>query len=90
MLYDHIIVLIYMQFQSWQAELLKKTERKKFVLFFCCDPKFLSYDKQEVASKLEIKAMPTFVLMKNGAPNYMVVGANPVELKKRIKAFIYG
>ncbi|KAL4030241.1 hypothetical protein IC575_008477 [Cucumis melo] len=53
---------------------------------------FLSVDvdeAKEVASKLEIKAMPTFVLMKNGAPDHKLVGANPEELRKRIKAFIY-
>ncbi|XP_022139348.1 thioredoxin-like protein CXXS1 [Momordica charantia] len=54
---------------------------------------FLSVDVDEtkdVASKLEIKAMPTFVLMKDGAPNFKLVGANPVELRKRINGFIYG
>lgn len=67
----------------------EKEEEKKFAIFFCCDIKLFHDDKQEVASKLEIKAMPTFVLMKNGAPDHKLVGANPEELRKRIKAFIY-
>ncbi|XP_022976606.1 thioredoxin-like protein CXXS1 [Cucurbita maxima] len=58
----------------------------KYVLFLSVDVD----EAKEVASKLEIKAMPTFVLMKNGAPNYKLVGANPVELSKRIKGFTYG
>lgn len=39
---------------------------------------------KEVASKYEIKAMPTFLLMKNGSPVEKIVGANPDEVKKRI------
>jgi len=39
---------------------------------------------QEVASKMDVKAMPTFLLLKNGAVVDKVVGANPEEIKKRI------
>ncbi|XP_021892959.1 thioredoxin-like protein CXXS1 [Carica papaya] len=39
---------------------------------------------KEVASKMEIKAMPTFVLMKEGSQVDKLVGANPLEIKKRI------
>ncbi|KAE9620729.1 hypothetical protein Lal_00019569 [Lupinus albus] len=45
-------------------------------------------DVKEVASKLEIKAMPTFVLMSGGALVNKAVGANPDELRKRIEHFI--
>lgn len=41
---------------------------------------------QDVASKMEVKAMPTFVLMKDGAANSRLVGANPEEIKKMIDA----
>ncbi|KAK7257316.1 hypothetical protein RIF29_31194 [Crotalaria pallida] len=44
---------------------------------------------KEVASKLEIKAMPTFVLMSGGTPVDKTVGANPDEIKKRIDHFIH-
>ncbi|OIV99165.1 hypothetical protein TanjilG_19661 [Lupinus angustifolius] len=43
---------------------------------------------KEVASKLEIKAMPTFVLMSGGAQVNKIVGANPDELRKIIEHFI--
>ena len=43
---------------------------------------------QEVASKLEIKAMPTFLLMREGAQVDKLVGANPDEIRKRTEAFI--
>uniref|UniRef100_A0ABL6UV74 Thioredoxin domain-containing protein n=1 Tax=Cannabis sativa TaxID=3483 RepID=A0ABL6UV74_CANSA len=36
----------------------------------------------------EIKAMPTFVLMRNGAQVDKLVGANPDEIKKRIDSFV--
>ncbi|KAL9321310.1 hypothetical protein ACSQ67_013149 [Phaseolus vulgaris] len=39
---------------------------------------------KEVASKMDVKAMPTFLLLKNGAVVDKVVGANPEEIKKRI------
>ena len=41
---------------------------------------------QEVASKLEVKAMPTFVLIKDGVEADRLVGANPDEIRKRIDA----
>ncbi|KAL2327962.1 hypothetical protein Fmac_021389 [Flemingia macrophylla] len=43
---------------------------------------------KEVACKLEIKAIPTFVLMNGGAPVDKTVGANPQEIRKRIDCFI--
>lgn len=36
----------------------------------------------------EIKAMPTFLLMKNGSPVEKIVGANPDEIKKRIENLV--
>ncbi|ESW20291.1 hypothetical protein PHAVU_006G196500 [Phaseolus vulgaris] len=39
---------------------------------------------KEVATKMDVKAMPTFLLLKNGAVVDKVVGANPEEIKKRI------
>ena len=43
---------------------------------------------QEVASKFEVKAMPTFILMKDGVAIDKLVGANPDEIKKRVEIFI--
>ncbi|GER56570.1 thioredoxin [Striga asiatica] len=43
---------------------------------------------KEVATKMEVKAMPTFVLMKNGAVVDKVVGANPDEIKKRVAGLV--
>nr|BAE16559.1 thioredoxin h [Codonopsis lanceolata] len=45
-------------------------------------------DVQEVASKYEVKAMPTFVLMKEGAQVDKLIGANPDEIRKRIESLI--
>ncbi|KAI3466205.1 hypothetical protein Pfo_022868 [Paulownia fortunei] len=39
---------------------------------------------KEVASKMEIKAMPTFLLMKEGVVVDKLIGANPDEIKKRV------
>ncbi|BAT86968.1 thioredoxin-like protein CXXS1 [Vigna umbellata] len=39
---------------------------------------------KEVATKMDVKAMPTFLLLNNGAVVDKVVGANPEEIKKRI------
>ncbi|KAF2305018.1 hypothetical protein P3X46_033378 [Hevea brasiliensis] len=55
------------------------------------DVLFLAVDVdevKEVASKLEVKAMPTFVLMKDGAQVDRLVGANPEEIRKRIDEFV--
>ncbi|PHT56195.1 Thioredoxin-like protein CXXS1 [Capsicum baccatum] len=41
---------------------------------------------KEVASKYEVKAMPTFLLLKAGVPVDKIVGANPDEIKKRIQS----
>jgi thioredoxin 1 len=37
---------------------------------------------------MEVKAMPTFVLMKDGAQVDKIVGANPEEIRKRIDSFV--
>ncbi|RWR93483.1 thioredoxin-like protein CXXS1 [Cinnamomum micranthum f. kanehirae] len=51
---------------------------------------FLLVDVDDVrvaASKMEVKAMPTFVFLKEGAQVDKLVGANPEELRKRIDNF---
>ncbi|XP_059437282.1 thioredoxin-like protein CXXS1 [Corylus avellana] len=56
------------------------------------DALFLTVDVdevKEVATKLEIKAMPTFCLMKDGGPVDKLVGANPEEIRKRIDSFVH-
>ncbi|XP_074581607.1 thioredoxin-like protein CXXS1 [Curcuma longa] len=46
-------------------------------------------EAKEVASKMEVKAMPTFVLMRDdGTVMDKVVGANPEEIKKRVDGFV--
>ncbi|XAR53733.1 Monodehydroascorbate reductase (NADH) [Bertholletia excelsa] len=45
-------------------------------------------DVKEVAAKYEVKAMPTFLLMKDGAPVDKLVGANPDEVKKRVQLLV--
>ncbi|KAH7859253.1 hypothetical protein Vadar_033659 [Vaccinium darrowii] len=45
-------------------------------------------DVKEVAEKYEVKAMPTFLLIKEGAQVDKLVGANPDEIKKRIQALV--
>ncbi|KAK4254065.1 hypothetical protein QN277_009496 [Acacia crassicarpa] len=55
------------------------------------DALFLTVDVDEVkdvATKLEIKAMPTFVLLKDGTMVDKIIGANPEEIKKRIDGFV--
>ncbi|CAO2842822.1 unnamed protein product [Amaranthus hypochondriacus] len=50
---------------------------------------FVDVDEvQEVASKFEVKAMPTFLLMRDSVVVDKLVGANPDEVKKRVDAFI--
>ncbi|KAH7861262.1 hypothetical protein Vadar_023942 [Vaccinium darrowii] len=56
------------------------------------DMLFLAVDVdevKEVASKMEIKAMPTFVLMREGAQVDKLVGANPEEMRKRVAGFLH-
>ncbi|KAJ6885648.1 thioredoxin-like protein CXXS1 [Populus alba x Populus x berolinensis] len=43
---------------------------------------------KEAAAKMEVKAMPTFVLMKDSAQVDKIVGANPEEIRKRIDSFV--
>ncbi|XP_043706338.1 thioredoxin-like protein CXXS1 [Telopea speciosissima] len=53
---------------------------------------FLSVDVdevKEVASKMEIKAMPTLLLLREGTQVDKLVGANPEEIKKRIDGFVH-
>ncbi|KAI4304296.1 hypothetical protein MLD38_039827 [Melastoma candidum] len=45
-------------------------------------------DVKEVASKMEVKAMPTFLLMRDGAVVDKLVGANPEEIKRRVEGFV--
>ncbi|KAI6703954.1 hypothetical protein NL676_013090 [Syzygium grande] len=45
-------------------------------------------DVKEVATRMEVKAMPTFLLMKDGTPVDKLVGANPEEIRKRIDGFV--
>ncbi|KAI7745039.1 hypothetical protein M8C21_000018 [Ambrosia artemisiifolia] len=45
-------------------------------------------DFKEIASKYEVKAMPTFLLMKEGVVVGRLVGANPDEVKKRIETLL--
>ena len=37
---------------------------------------------------MEIKAMPTFLLMREGTAVDKLVGANPEEIRKRIDGFV--
>ncbi|OAY28569.1 thioredoxin-like protein CXXS1 [Manihot esculenta] len=56
------------------------------------DVLFLTVDVDEikgVARKMEVKAMPTFMLIREGAEVDKLVGANPHEITKRINAFIH-
>ncbi|MED6110812.1 Thioredoxin-like protein cxxs1 [Stylosanthes scabra] len=56
------------------------------------DALFLTVDVdevKEVAKRFDVKAMPTFVMIKDGAPLEKVVGANPEEIKKRIDTFVH-
>ncbi|KAB2601066.1 thioredoxin-like protein CXXS1 [Pyrus ussuriensis x Pyrus communis] len=55
------------------------------------DVLFLTVDVdevKEVATRLEIKAMPTFSLIRDGATVDKLVGANPEEIRKRIEGFL--
>ncbi|KMT03966.1 hypothetical protein BVRB_8g186730 [Beta vulgaris subsp. vulgaris] len=45
-------------------------------------------DVKKVASKMEVTAMPTFLLMKDGIPVDKLVGANPDEIRRRVESFI--
>nr|GEV55330.1 thioredoxin-like protein CXXS1 [Tanacetum cinerariifolium] len=42
----------------------------------------------DIASKYEVKAMPTFLLIKEGVVVGRLVGANPEETKKRIETHL--
>ncbi|XVF04007.1 hypothetical protein REPUB_Repub05bG0043300 [Reevesia pubescens] len=46
-------------------------------------------DVKGVASKMEIKAMPTFLLMMQGTQIDKLVGANRDEIRKRIDGFAH-
>ncbi|XP_027338896.1 thioredoxin-like protein CXXS1 [Abrus precatorius] len=52
---------------------------------------FLTVDVDEVkgvATRMDVKAMPTFLLLKGGVAVEKVVGANPEEIKKRIDGVV--
>ncbi|ESW21685.1 hypothetical protein PHAVU_005G090900 [Phaseolus vulgaris] len=56
------------------------------------DVLFLTLDVDEVkeiASKMEVKAMPTFLLLSGGTPVEKIVGANPDEIRKRIDHLVH-
>ncbi|KAF2746011.1 thioredoxin [Sporormia fimetaria CBS 119925] len=42
-------------------------------------------EQREIAAQYGIRAMPTFVVLKNGEPEETVEGANPPALKKAIE-----
>ncbi|KAJ4832450.1 Thioredoxin-like protein cxxs1 [Turnera subulata] len=53
---------------------------------------FLLVDVDEVkrvATKMEVKAMPTFLLMRAGKQVDKLVGANPEEMRKRVDCFFH-
>ncbi|KEH38839.1 thioredoxin-like protein CXXS1 isoform X1 [Medicago truncatula] len=55
------------------------------------DVLFLTLDVDEVkeiASKMEIKAIPTFLFLNGGTLVDKIVGANPDEIRKRVDHFI--
>ncbi|XP_061370119.1 thioredoxin-like protein CXXS1 [Gastrolobium bilobum] len=55
------------------------------------DVVFLTVDVdevKEVATRMDIKAMPTFLMLKDGTPPEKIVGANPEEIKKRVDGFV--
>ncbi|CAF2115858.1 BnaC08g42050D [Brassica napus] len=43
---------------------------------------------KEVARRLKVKAMPTFMFLKDGNTMDKLVGANPDEIKKRVDGFV--
>ncbi|KAK1308076.1 Thioredoxin-like protein CXXS1 [Acorus calamus] len=45
-------------------------------------------DIKAAATKMEVKAMPTFVLMKGGDVMEKLVGANPDAIKRWIDGFV--
>ncbi|XVE80286.1 hypothetical protein DITRI_Ditri14bG0127900 [Diplodiscus trichospermus] len=55
------------------------------ILFLCVDVD----DVKGVASKMEINAMPTFLLMKQGTQIDKLVGANPDEIRKKVAGFAH-
>ncbi|MQM19582.1 hypothetical protein Taro_052587 [Colocasia esculenta] len=47
-------------------------------------------DVKPVAAKMEVKAMPTFVLLREGRVLLdKIVGANPEEIRKRVDGFLH-
>jgi thioredoxin 1 len=59
-----------------------------FLLKYTLTYMWLLYIDQEIASKMEIKAIPTFLLLSGGTPVDKIVGANPDEIRKRVDHFI--
>ncbi|BBH01909.1 C-terminal cysteine residue is changed to a serine 1 [Prunus dulcis] len=63
-----------------------KVNQKYDTLLGHQDILFLLVDvDQGVALKMEIKAMPTFLMMKGGDSTDKLVGANPDAIKKLLK-----
>jgi thioredoxin 1 len=59
-----------------------------FLLKYTLTYMWLLYIDQEITSKMEIKAIPTFLLLSGGTPVDKIVGANPDEIRKRVDHFI--
>jgi thioredoxin 1 len=59
-----------------------------FLLKYTLTYMWLLYIDQEITSKMEIKAIPTFLLLSGGTPVDKIVGANPDEIRKRVDNFI--
>ncbi|KAF9666926.1 hypothetical protein SADUNF_Sadunf16G0279500 [Salix dunnii] len=76
--------------KSWDFFINQATSKEfsqQGVASSCKHILFLSVDfdvVKEVARKMEVKAMPTFLLMMGGAEVDKLVGANPDEIRKRV------
>lgn len=42
---------------------------------------------QDVTNEMEVRAMPTFLFIHNGKEIFKVVGANKVELEKKVEQY---
>lgn len=91
-IYLFICVQVFVHFgASWCVPSLAMNSFFEELALTYQDILFLVVDVDEVkgvASKMEVKAMPTFVLMRDGAVLDKIVGANPEEIRKRIDGFV--